>query len=383
MAKEGLGVAKKKSAPKPKKEPKPKAPSKKAKESPFGTESRLESLRAHLDETGPYDPATAWKFVYQELLWFDGSIGLAHLYEADKAQPGRSSWYDRTVRFTNKLQEHFGATDRPALKAMLDRLFRDCLEKLLLAKEEAKQKGEALELEDLEESEAGEDAGDVEAYVPDADLVAEFSKTLQEVAKLRESEALALAKDMVAKARHYFTVERKRQNILGEGFEDLLSLLASRVSNVTPEHIRLRKKANTLPGFAREHKRERIESPDIAFVSGDRTDALVSVKWSIRHDRQKQWADELDCYVELMSQADAPRFLLITNEFDPGRIVNAFSLDRGKLKLDTIYHVSVEMLEVALSDHPTWVAVKALIDAGRVKSLGDFFEEMETAYGKT
>jgi hypothetical protein len=355
---------------------------KKAKKSPFGTESRLESLRAHLDETGPYEPATAWKFVYQELLWFDGSIGLAHLYEADKAQPGRSSWYDRTVRFTDSLQERFVASDRTSLKAKLDRLFRDCLEKLLKAKEEAKQKGEALELEELEESEGGEGMGDVEAYVPDADLVAEFSKALQEISKLDDDEAIALARNMVAKARHYFTVERKRQNILGEGFEDLLSLLANKVSGVTQEHIRLRKKANTLPGFAAEHKRERIESPDIAFVSGDKTDALVSVKWSIRHDRQKQWADELDCYVELISQVDAPTFLLITNEFDPGRIVNAFSLDRGKLKLDTIYHVSLELLELALNDHPTWDAVKALIDAGRLKSLRDFFEELNAAYGK-
>ena len=62
--------------------------------------------------------------------------------------------------------------------------------------------------------------------------------------------------------------------------------------------------------------------------------------------------------------------------------MNAFSLDRGKLKLDTIYHVSLELLELALNDHPTWVAVKALIDAGRLKSLGDFFEELNAAYGK-
>jgi hypothetical protein len=277
-------VAKKKS--KPKTPPKPQAPSRR-KESPFGTASRLQSLRAHLDETGPYEPATAWKFVYQELLWFDRSIGLAHLYEADKAQPGRSSWFDRTVRFTDRLQEDFGAPDRAALKARIDRLFRDCLEKLQKAKEQAKQRGEDLDVEDLEESEAGEGMGDIEAYVPDADLVVEFSRDLHAATGLDESQSAALAGDMVPKARHYFTVERKRQNILGEGFEDLLSLLANKVSGVNQDHIRLRRKADTLPGFAAEHKRERIESPDIAFISGDRTDLLVSVKWSIRHDRQK------------------------------------------------------------------------------------------------
>jgi hypothetical protein len=100
------------------------------------------------------------------------------------------------------------------------------------------------------------------------------------------------------------------------------------------------------------------------------------------HPRQKQWADELDCYVELMSQAEAPSFLLVTNEYDPGRIVNAFSLDRGVLKLDTIYHVNLELLGLALSDHPTWVAVRALIDGGRLKSLGDLYEELGARYGR-
>ena len=169
-------MAKKKSEPKPKKAPKPKCLRRRPRSRPSGPSHGWKASARHLDETGPYEPATAWKFVYQELLWFDGSIGLAHLYEADKAQPGRSSWYERTVRFTDRLQERFVASDRASLKAKLDRLFRDCLEKLLKAKEEAKQKGEALELEELEESEGGEGMGDVEAYVPDADLVAEFSK---------------------------------------------------------------------------------------------------------------------------------------------------------------------------------------------------------------
>lgn len=353
------------------------------KESPFGTESRMKSLRQHLDETGPYTTATAWQFVYRELLWFDGSNGMAHLYESDKAQPGRSQWYERTVRFTDKLQELLGADSRLTLKAQLDRLFKDCLDKLLRAKEEAKRKGVELDIEEIDAGEeGGEPVGDVEAYVPDADLVAEFTTILKEKARLEDAAASQLARDMVAKARHYFTVERKRQNILGEGFEDLLSLLANRVSGVPHDRLRLRKKANALPGFAAEHKRDRIESPDIAFVREDRTDLLVSVKWSIRQDRQKQWADELDCYIELMSQEPAPKFLLVTNEYDPGRIINAFGLDRVKLKLDTIYHVSLEMLEVALNDHPTWPAVKAMIDAGRLKSLAQFFDELKAAYGK-
>jgi hypothetical protein len=287
------------------------------------------------------------------------------------------------VRFTDKLQELLGADSRQALKLQLDRLFKDCLEKLLKAKEEARKKGLELDVEEIDTGDAAEPAvREVEAYVPDTDLVVAFTTVLKEKARLEDEAARALAQDMVAQARHYFTVERKRQNILGEGFEDLLSLLANKVSGVPQGRIKLRSKVNALPGFAAEHKRDRIESPDMAFVTDDHTDLLVSVKWSVRQDRQKQWADELDCYVEMMSQEPPPKFLLVTNEYDPGRILNAFGLDRGKLKLDTIYHVSLEMLEVALNDHPTWPAVRAMIDASRLRSLEQFFDELQAAYGK-
>ena len=142
-----------------------------AKKPPFGKESRLQSLRKHFNETGPYDLASAWLFVYRELLWIDGSNGLAHLYESDKAQPGRSQWYERTVRFTDELTRRLGLSNRAQLKAQLDRLFRDCLEKLLKAKEEEEQKGKSVDLEELVEGDSA--AADVEAYVPDADLVQE------------------------------------------------------------------------------------------------------------------------------------------------------------------------------------------------------------------
>ena len=199
---------------------------------------------------------------------------------------------------------------------------------------------------------------------------------------INEPAALDLAKQIVSRARHYFTVERKRQNILGEGFEDLLFLLATRVCAVPEDTIRLRKKADTLPGFTAKHTREKIESPDLAFVTGKQTDLLVSVKWSIRQDRQKQWVDELECYSDLLSQTETPKFHLVTNEYDPGRIVNAFSLASSKLKLDCMYHVNPEMLEVALSSHPTWKAVKEKIDAGRLKSLEQWLRELQQKYKK-
>ena len=63
------------------------AKQKKAKGSPFGEKSRAELLEQHLDAFGEINAGNAWKFVYEELLWFDRSTGLVHLYESDKVRP--------------------------------------------------------------------------------------------------------------------------------------------------------------------------------------------------------------------------------------------------------------------------------------------------------
>lgn len=93
-----------------------------AKESPFGEASRVELLDQHFRACGKITPATAWRFVYEELLWFDRSTGLVHLYESDKVRPGRSSWYNRSIVFTDRLSQLYGV-DRVGLKNRLDRLF--------------------------------------------------------------------------------------------------------------------------------------------------------------------------------------------------------------------------------------------------------------------
>jgi hypothetical protein len=361
--------------------------------SPFGKESRVRILRQHFAVAGEVTPATAWQFVYRELLWIDGSTGLAHLYESDKAQPGRT-WYDRTVAFTDMLCARFGNISREQLKQELDQLFRACLNELLAsqaATAEARELVAALVMEpeqrDLLEpaAEVLEAIADVEpaAHVPDADLVGQFTALLAQRTPLATPEVEALARDLVAKARFYYTVERKRQNVLGEGFEDLLHLLLTRVANVPDAAIRVRKKADQLPGFATSVAR-RIESPDIAIVQGERTAVLASVKWSLRHDRQKQLSDELDCYVSLLSQPQFPQYVLVTNEYDPGRLVNVVErLQSGGHHVDRVYHMNLELLLGALGRHAGVRDLQGLVDDGRLRSLEDLLREFGTAYGGT
>lgn len=64
---------------------------------PFSHPSRLALIRDYFGDRR-VDPQDAWKDVYRLLLWADPTIGLAHCYESDKAQPGRP-WYARTLAF--------------------------------------------------------------------------------------------------------------------------------------------------------------------------------------------------------------------------------------------------------------------------------------------
>ena len=135
------------------------------------------------------------------------------------------------------------------------------------------------------------------------------------------------------------------------------------------------------PGFqSQASTRERIESPDLAIVRNNRTELLASVKWSLRHDRQKQLSDELDCYVDLLSQDGFPQYVLITNEYDPGRLVNTDGLNRRGIKINHIYHINLELLLGALNSHERVGDLRPLIDARRQRSEEDSLNDLAQQY---
>ncbi len=365
------------------------------KDSPFGEASRVELLREHLKAFGKITPATAWRFVYEELLWFDKSTGLVHLYESDKVKPGRSSWYNRSVVFTDRLSELYGV-DRIGLKNRLDRLFLACLARLVESRQAAEQQamvavaesGEEVGLaeEVVEEArEAAAKAAAEEEFVPYAELVVEVTELLVSRAKMEEAAAALLAREIVDRAQYHLTFGSNRQNVLGEGFEDLLKLLAMHVAGVPEGKIILRRKANELPGFQGQLEgNRRIEKPDLAIVEGGATVHLSTVKWSLRHDRQKQLTDELDCYVQLLSQEKFPEYVLVTNEYDPGRLKNSSNLSSRNQTINRIYHINPDLLVEVLSDVPSSVAeVKELIQADRLRSLEDYLTDLARAFAPT
>ena len=362
----------------------------KAKGSPFGEASRVELLENHIQQFGDINAANAWRLVYEELLWFDKSTGLVHLYESDKVRSGRSSWYARSIAFTDRLCQLF-EVDRDGLKSRIDRLFLACLERLVESQQAASGQGEAivavaevgeqigLAPEVVEEAkEAAIEVERDEDFVPYAELVVEVTELLISRAQMSETSAAGLAREIVDRARFHLTFGSNRQNVLGEGFEDLLKLLAVRVAGVPPERIVLRRKADELPGFQGTLEQpRRIESPDMVIIKGGETAFLSTVKWSLRHDRQKQLSDELDCYVQLLSQARFPEYVLVTNEYDPGRLKNSSNLSSRGKTVDRIYHINPDLLVEVLSDVPSSAAeVRELIDTDRLRSLEAFLSDL-------
>jgi hypothetical protein len=363
----------------------------KSKESPFGESSRVELLEEHFRAFGKITPANAWRFVYEELLWFDKSTGLIHLYESDKVRPGRSSWYNRSIVFTDRLCAIFGV-NRSGLRERIDRLFLACLKRMVLGeKNEAAiaaiaDTGAQIGLPSnvVEEAQAEVKEASKEAdFIPYAELAAEVTDLLIQKAGMKE-EAKNLAREIVERAEYHLTFGSNRQNVLGEGFEDLLRILSVRVAGVPEEKVVIRRKANELPGFSGvlEGKR-RIEKPDMAIIEAGTTKHLSTVKWSLRHDRQKQLTDELDCYVQLCTQDAFPEYVLVTNEYDPGRLKNSSNLSSRGKTVDRIYHINPELLVEVLSDVASSVGqVRALLKADRLRSLEDFLDDLSKTFSR-
>lgn len=98
--------------------------------------------------------------------------------------------------------------------------------------------------------------------------------------------------------------------------------------------------------------------PDIVVARQGLEVALISAKWSLRHDRLKDILDECEYFTRIHGSL---RFYAITNEFDPARL--------GRLAssrcIDKVFHVKKPLLQVAGLD-------------GRVDAIGDLEDLLQT-----
>lgn len=313
----------------------------------------------------------AWKDVYRLLLWCDPTTGLAHCYESDKSQPGRP-WYARTLAFHNWLGEQLDLSN-DAVPDALDWMFRRVIEQV--ASEEADRRATLGAKADKQRA-----AYDLTMPVPgdDPDLRALIEPLLPKDPSARAPEDLV--RDVLRKVRTHIANENKRKNLLGRGFEDVIAGILGRLEGGVPTAFGAQVPIEEIPGFRAPRTGDKSEKVDLWVGPSAERRVLVSTKWSVRADREKQMRGDFLTYVSANSVRDPFEFVWVTNEFDPARLVaNATNTEANRYLLDAVVHVCPDALRVVhglqedgLSS--TRARLRELLEGGRIISLAEWLE---------
>jgi hypothetical protein len=306
----------------------------------FGSENRNRLIDLYFDSLpGGVTPATAWQHVYRLLLWSDPTTGLAHCYESDKSQPGKP-WYARSLAFHDWVCSALGA--RPAdLAEEIDWLFIKACADLA----DATLRREA-RLAELAAEQRAPYAG---RGFPDPGADPELAAIIKE--ELEPYFAEEPPEDswhvVTQQARQFLAVQNKRKNLVGEGFEDVLAQIVRRACGLSEASVRVRNLLFEIPGFNRARSGAKENKVDLAIVRpAMRT--LVTAKWSVRADREKQFPTEYDEYINAEAENQKFEYVFVTNEFDPARLRRACeSLHRNSLMFDHVVHINPEAVRAA------------------------------------
>jgi hypothetical protein len=301
----------------------------------FGADSRARMLEEYFAATEEVTPANAWAHVYGLLLWIDPTTGLAHCYESDKAQPGRP-WYERSLAFHDWVSSKL-ATAPATLGERIDWLFKRGTQ--LLAATIARQ-GEARDARVGKQREPYAGKGMPQ---PGEDPAMEMIVREELAPWLAQPPPPEGLRRLTRRIRTYLMQENKRKNLVGEGFEDVLASVIRRLPGAGALEVRTRSLLSQLPGFREPPTVEKEKRPDVAILGpGDRR-ILVSAKWSVRADREEQFAADFEAYARLESWGKDFSFVLVTNEFDAARIEAACERRRQNANLfSAVVHVNPE-----------------------------------------
>lgn len=303
----------------------------------FGAANRRRLLQKYLVGVGEITPGNAWQHVYRLLLWISPTISLAHCYEADKCQPHKA-WYPRSLAFHRWLSDELGVVPGE-LREHVDHLFRAALPALAKVETETRRAAAERHL-------AAYEGLDMPLPGDDADLVELVVGTLgldtHDVAE-------ETGRQLVERVYTHFARENKRKNLLGRGFEDTLAAIFHELPGNQAWEVRARAPLAEIPGFLPQGELMKRAEVDLALWekgSGGRR-ILVSAKWSVRADRERQFESDLDDYSK--ASAGGPfQYVLITNEFDAARLDAACTRSRGREYLFTdVVHVQPEGVLVA------------------------------------
>jgi hypothetical protein len=328
----------------------------------FGSANRARLLDIYFGEHGAPTAATAWADVYRLLLWIDQTNGLAHCYESDKSQPGRH-WYPRSLSFHDWVSGALGCSPS-TLGDQVDWLFKKATAELAVAVLSR----EAARLAAAAQQRAPFEGRGLPVPGEDPELVSIITEVLGgHIVSPPPAETWQL---LVQRVRQYLTVENKRRNLVGEGFEDVIQQIVIRTTGHLGLEVHARELLHELPGFNRARHGDKPNKVDVAILRpshGGRV--LVTAKWSIRADREKQFASDYADYVGAESERRPFEYVLVTNEFDPARLRRACEALSGNAHMFShVVHINTEALLATYGETPE-STVAQHIASGRLIGL--------------
>ena len=167
---------------------------------------------------------------------------------------------------------------------------------------------------------------------------------------LRQPELNAsTALDLVERVYAHFARENKRKNLLGRGFEDTLAALIGELPGHERWTIGTRVSLSDIPGFNPQGTLLKRTEVDLALwkAGSHGRRLLVSAKWSVRADRERQFDSDFEDYSK-SSSGGRFEYILITNEFDAARLDAACGKVHGRDYLfNQVVHVQPQAVLVA------------------------------------
>ena len=336
---------------------------------PFGAVNRQRLIGEFLSSANGQDP---WLSVYKMLLWADTTTGLAHCYESDKCQPGKP-WHQRSLRFHAWLSE-MTSTEPRQLAEQIDWLFKRTASDYALYMVKQYQnlvrraEAQRAPFADRGMPEPGEDPA----------IVSIIREVLGE--RLAGEPTPDDWRQMTSRIRELIAVENKRKNLVGEGFEDVLAAVTRSFDQHALLNVRARPLLQDIPGFANTRVGDKANRVDVAVVrKADGRRTIVTAKWSIRADREKQFPAEFASYVTAKSDMEPFDYVLLTNEFDPARLVRACQMTTSNAYMfSTVVHVNPDALKAVYGDSPEPTMKKTLgyISSGRLKGFDSWLESL-------
>lgn len=157
-----------------------------------------------------------------------------------------------------------------------------------------------------------------------------------------------------------------------------MGAVAARLPGAETLRICNRALLHDLPGFHRPAPNEKVKKVDLAIL-GERQRHLVSVKWSIRADREEQFLSDFEAYARLESAGRNFSYTLITNEFDAARLKAACERRRQNgLLFSHVVHVNHQgvLAAYAGSSRGAVSQIRAYVETGRLMDMATWLNSI-------